>query len=97
MVGLVQDRFLIVASSDSLYQINLDSESWERILLEKRARIKSMAFDPVEKKVYWVTAGNVIRRINLNGTGEEMVRAVRKLDNSHFLTQQTRAYLTRSQ
>ena len=102
MVGLSQDNFLIVATYDSLYQLSLDSESWERILLDTRARIRSAAFDPVEKKVYWSGTENVIRRVNLDGTGEEIIHTVGKLKfsilyNSHFPTQQMSAYLTRSQ
>ena len=79
MVGLVQDHFLIVASGDSLYQLSLDSELVERIHLDRRAMIRSVAFDPVEKKVYWTSTENVIRRANLNGTGNEIIHAVGKL------------------
>ncbi|KAI0228277.1 hypothetical protein LSAT2_021251 [Lamellibrachia satsuma] len=73
---LLQDNFLIVATYDSLYQLSLDSESWERILLDTHARIRSAAFDPVEKKVYWSGTEKVIRRVNLDGTGEEIIHTV---------------------
>ena len=73
MVGFVQDNFLLVSSDKALYQLSLDTES-EIKILEDVEFIRSMTFDPVEKKIYWTTKKD-IKRTNLNGTGIETIHA----------------------
>jgi len=72
VIGTVQDNFLIVASDKTVYQLDMETESTVKIREDPNGYIEKMAFDPVEKKIYWMN-GHYIRRLNLNGTGYETI------------------------
>ena len=72
MIGTVQDNFLIIASDKTVYQLDLETDSTAKIREDPNGHIEKVAFDPVEKKVYWMN-GHYIRRVNLNGTGYETI------------------------
>jgi len=74
VAGLVQDNFLIVADMSTLYQFYLGNGSAVKIHEDPKGRIRKVAFDPVEKKIYWMNRQR-IRRANLNGTGYETIHA----------------------
>ena len=74
VAGLVEENFLIVADASTLYQLDLGSGSAVKIHEDPGYRILKVAFDPVEKKIYW-TNGQQMRRANLNGTGNETIYA----------------------
>ena len=73
MAGLVEDNFLIVGDRSTLYQLDLGNGSAEKIHEDPEGRIRKVAFDPVEKKIYWLNEQQYIRRANLNGTDNETI------------------------
>ena len=73
--GFIDDNFLLFGTTERggiLYQLNLTSESMDKIQLKYPGIIQSVAYDPRENNVYF-TDGKRIKRRNLNGTNEEIV------------------------
>ena len=71
---MVTDEFLLIADDKELYQVSLEKEFVWKIPLKKQANINSVAYDPVETRVYWTESTTaVIKRAFLNGTHEESI------------------------
>ena len=69
--GLTEDNFLLLydKSSRTLRQLNLEDNSATRITIEHQES-RSPAYDPVQKRVYWIRYP-YIKRGYLNETHEE--------------------------
>ena len=76
-VGFVQDNFLLIADSEShiLLQVDLTRGTGWKIPGSYKKSPYAVAYDPRHSKVYWTdTLDKVIKKSNLNGTQEEVVR-----------------------
>ena len=71
---MVTNDFLLIADDKGLYQVSLDKEFVWNIPLKKHANIHSVAYDPVETRVYWTEPSPaVIKRAYINGSDEESI------------------------
>ena len=78
-VGLVEDNFVLVVDTNNkaIRQIDLSTESvWTIPSLEMNYPV-GIDFNPTDRKVYWTDLrGDAIKRVNLNGTSEEIVSSL---------------------
>ena len=75
------DNFLLVTDSSkkAVYQIDLLAGSAWRIPLPRLTNPIAVVFDPVESKIYWTDVQDtVIKRSNLDGTQEEVVKSLHR-------------------
>ena len=71
---MVTDDFLLIADAGSLYQLSLAKDFLWRIPLTMQEDIYSIAYDPVEMKVYWTEQKHaIIKRAHLSGSNEETI------------------------
>ena len=78
-VDKVQDNFLLVADSGrkGLYKLDLSGGNARRISLSRQTNPIAVAYDPVESKIYWTdVADKHIKRSNLDGTHEELIKSL---------------------
>ena len=82
-VGLVEDNFVLVVDTNNkaIRQIDLSNESVWTIPLPEMNYPVGIDFNPTDKKVYWTDLrGDVIKRSNLDGTSEEIVKSLHSGD-----------------
>ncbi|KAI0216291.1 hypothetical protein LSAT2_031673 [Lamellibrachia satsuma] len=80
-LGVVQDNFLLVTDSLShgLFQIDLSAGSGLKIPLSQQTNPIAIAYDHMYSKIYWTDVQDkVIKRSNLDGTVEEVVKSLHK-------------------
>ena len=85
--AMVQDNFLLVTDSrkKAIFQIDLIAGSAWKIPLPRVNNPIAVVFDPVESKIYWTdVTDKVIKRSNLDGTQEKVVKA---LQDRKYLTE----------
>ena len=78
---MVQDNFLLVTDSFShgLFQVDLSTGSGLKIPLSQHTNPIAIAYDPMYSKIYWTDVKDkVIKRSNLDGTVEEVVKSLHK-------------------
>ena len=78
---MVQDNFLLVTDSvnDGLFQVDLSTGSGLKIPLSQQTNPIAIAYDPMDSKIYWTDVQDkVIKRSNLDGSVEEVVKSLHK-------------------
>lgn len=76
LLGLVEDNFLVVVNTKdkSIYQIDLSEGSTWKIPLTEMNYPVSVAYNPVDMRVYWTDVrDDIAKRSYLNGTKEEVI------------------------
>ena len=77
--GMVQDNFLLITDSKEggLFQVDISAETAWKIPVSHQSNPITVAFDPTDSKIYWTDVeAKVIKRCNLNGTDEELVKSL---------------------
>ncbi|KAI0216295.1 Low-density lipoprotein receptor-related protein 2 [Lamellibrachia satsuma] len=80
-LGVVQDNFLLVTDSvnDGLFQVDLSTGSGLKIPLSQQTNPIAIGYDPMDSKIYWTDVQDkVIKRSNLDGSVEEVVKSLHK-------------------